>query len=319
MSRINVETTTTLEENFMFGSPPLLKGFAYNSCRSQESAFTHSNHESLISTAERVEGEDTTDMNTFKKRPTDLFQVRSSYPTQKYDDSNSQKQQKKNSSSQINGIANSNKILANNEDTKFVKRKDLRTLKSVLSKERFRQVVMKFGNSDEEGQEILESVHKTMKSVNTCHIKCLFCVKESQVYENFPVVDGTLFLSPVQLSKNCIKFQEHSPSRGRYMCFACINCMEGKPRSISCSGCGDLWNGSFFQIGTLYSYNILSAVPCCQKRVSCSKCAKPIIDVANGDLASIFFSHFSTKISCPHCKAEDYHFVKSLSYSLSPM
>jgi len=34
--------SSTLEENFVFGSPPLLNGFTYNTCRVQEGAITKS-------------------------------------------------------------------------------------------------------------------------------------------------------------------------------------------------------------------------------------------------------------------------------------
>ena len=46
MLNIKVQASS-VEENFVFGSPPLLNGFVYNSCRSQEGLLNSVNHESF--------------------------------------------------------------------------------------------------------------------------------------------------------------------------------------------------------------------------------------------------------------------------------
>jgi len=371
MNNMQVQTPT-LEENFVFGSPPLLNSFTYNTCRSQEgSAITSSTAQHQ----ERFLAEDplTSDSNMsycHQKFPSNNTnnnnnsrQQYSGFPlknggsmleslNQLYLNSNGgrsyqQHQQQTDNGRKILEQANFNKLQYhhqqqqhyhqqqqhqfnnnnnNNNNTNmknelvFKKRKDLRVLKAVLSTERFRKVTMMFGDGDEGGREIVESVHKAMRSSNTGAVSCLFCNNYSQVYENFPIVDGTLFLSPVKLSKTCIRFddQQQKSSNGlessttRHMCFICVSCLEGKPKKLECSSCIAPWNGSFFQVGTLYSYNILSAIPCCEWKVHCKNCTKPIIDWKNGDASTLFFSHFSTKAVCPHCNVDDYHYIKSL-------
>ena len=202
-------------------------------------------------------------------------------------------------------------------ETTFKKRKDLRVLKLALSNERFREVSLKFGDGDEGGREISESVHRTLRRANTSHVACLHCRTECQVYENFPIVDGTLFLTPVPRSPQCVRFMSNEPTTTttskaeRYLGFVCVSCMEG--RKVTCSGCNVAWNGSFFQVGTMYSYDILSATPCCARAVSCNKCARPVIDLSKGEAHNLFFSNFSAKTTCPHCGEEDFHFIKPLS------
>lgn len=339
MSNMQVhQSRTTLEENFVFGSPPLLNGFSYNSCRTQESANQDCNYyepgETGMSYCHHPSkyGNSRT---TYSGLPMKTGGANSSSMldslnqlylngNRPYHNENSRKileqaglkmQQQQNFNNN-NTMSNSPK----NVELVFKKRKDLRVLKSVLSTERFRKVTMMFGGGDEHGREIVESVHTSMRKSNTGSMCCLFCNTESQVYENFPIVDGTLFLSPVKLSQNCIRFVDDkvsdgpsaSPTPQRHMCFICVSCLEGKPNKLQCSSCYSPWNGSFFQVGTLYSYNILSAIPCCEARVKCKNCHKSIIDWNNGDATTLFFSHFSSSAVCPHCNVEDFHYVKPL-------
>ena len=339
MSKIQV-SSSTVEENFVFGSPPLLNGFTFNTCCSQEVAYK-SNHDCCtynIDCSQCCMSEENCNSDMFSGGAGKLngFNHAKYSSCNGYSRSYSNYQSIRNNeqmvdslnrislnSKRTNQIDNGIKILehvglkvqqlSNINEPVFKKRKDLRMLKSALSSERFREVAMKFGDGGDD-REILDSVHKTMKSSNLSRVTCLFCSGESQVYENFPVVDGTLFLSPLLLSRDCIHFVENtSDNHTRYMSYICVHCMEGKPKTLRCSGCTRPWNGSFFQIGTLYSYSILSAVPCCNRQVSCKQCTKSIIDVNSGEASVLYFSHFSKKTICPHCKAEDFHFVKSLS------
>lgn len=351
---LNVKVqSSTVEENFVFGSPPLLNGFAYNTCRSQEGLLKVNHHECFNYNLDRPLYYDSDDL---KLESSPIMKRKSCLQQQKFVALSSTRNQSNNLSlgnnyhnnsrnnnnnnnkieyvtenlNQINignalgcHVDNGIKILehaglkvqqrANNE-TVFKKRKDLRVLKLALSNERFRQVAMKFGDGDEGGKEISESVHKTLRNENSTQVTCLYCKIECQVYENFPIVDGSLFLTPVNRSNDCIKFAENSPEKAeRYMGFICVNCMEGKPKTLNCIHCKTPWKGSFFQIGTMYSYDILSATPCCEKQVSCKNCDQPVIDLSKGEASTLYFSYFSTKSTCPHCKTDDFHFVKPLS------
>lgn len=336
--------SSTVEEKFMFGSPPLLNGFTYNSCRSQEGVYNNDlcsyqtqadcTQGCVVSAkvSATEENSNATDNLSSTCAPNMNGDARANYgysrsfQTHKnvYRNAGNLVDNFNNLSvnSRTSHVDNGIKILeqagikfqhVQNEPV-FKKRKDLRVLKSVLSNERFREVVMKFGDGDEGGKEIIESVHKAMKKSALSSVSCLFCAGESLVYDNFPVVDGTLFLTPVRLSHRCINFSETTSVKSeQYMAYVCVKCMEGKTNILRCSSCAVPWNGSFFQIGTLYSYNILSSMPCCQQRVSCNKCHGSVIDLSNGEASNLFFSYFSKKASCPHCHTDDFHFVKSLA------
>jgi len=419
MLNIKVQSSSSVEETFVFGSPPLLNGFAYNTCRRQEGLLkakqqqqhqhqqqqhqhqqqhqqqqhdcfnnytSNCSHCYDLTTPTEVANKDTSpvvaavaavadSMNRkeFQTHHNNKFpQGGGGYGSGGYGRSYSNFQNARNAAGagggggqcrtiesvaenlnqlNMNGMSrgshvdNGIKILEQAgfkvqqiqkqqreaaatsppaAETVFKKRKDLRVLKSALSKERFREVAVKFGDGDEGGKEISESVQRSMRNANSTQISCLYCKTECQIYENFPIVDGTLFLTPVVRSPDCVKFIETAPSPpaanntaggqgGRYMGFVCVNCMEGRPKALHCSGCDTRWKGSLYQVGTMYSYDILSATPCCEKHVTCNSCEKPIIDLSKGEAATLFFSNFSTKSKCPHCEVDDFHFVKPLT------
>lgn len=45
----------------------------------------------------------------------------------------------------------------------------------------------------------------------------------------------------------------------------CVDCLEGVHK-IVCIKCKSRWDGSWHQLGTMYTYDILAASPCCQVR-----------------------------------------------------
>jgi len=321
--------SSTVEENFVFGSPPLLNGFSYNTCRAQEGAVKSSTGSQdcyLTRCGRDTEELEPNVMSYCQNKYQSSYGPNHRSPYSSYPMKNGGSVLDNLNQLYRNGrtchVDNGMKILEQagiklqkqNEPPVFKKRKDLRVLKSVLSNERFKKVTMMFGDGDEGGREIVESVHKAMRNSNLSSVNCLFCNTESQVYENFPIVDGTLFLSPVKLSKNCVHFydKQNGVTNERHMCFICVGCLEGKHNRLECASCLSPWKGSFFQVGTLYSYNILSAIPCCQMRVECKNCSKAIINFRNGEASTLYFSHFSSKTTCPYCHVEDFHYIKSL-------
>lgn len=40
------------------------------------------------------------------------------------------------------------------------------------------------------------------------------------------------------------------------------------------------WDGSALQVGTMYSYDIFAASPCCVKRLKCKTCHQIAVDAA---------------------------------------
>lgn len=48
-------------------------------------------------------------------------------------------------------------------------------------------------------------------------------------------------------------------------------CLEGAPgRAIRCRFCSQQWDGTSLVLGTMYSYDIFAAMPCCTERIKVS-------------------------------------------------
>lgn len=65
-------------------------------------------------------------------------------------------------------------------------------------------------------------------------------------------------------------------------------------------------NGFVYLIGFSF-VDLFAAFPCCQSRLSCSKCFQPIVSIKDG---LINFSNYSSEFECGHCGSKNHHFVK---------
>uniref|UniRef100_A0A4D5R8V5 Headcase protein n=1 Tax=Scolopendra viridis TaxID=118503 RepID=A0A4D5R8V5_SCOVI len=137
---------------------------------------------------------------------------------------------------------------------------------------------------------------------------CILCHNTMLIFDRYPLVDGTFFLSPRQHSKSCIPVK--LDGRQQYLNAVCMGCLEGWTSVLRCRYCHQQWNGSSLILGTMYSYDIFAATPCCADRLRCNNCHLPVI-LPEQRLA--FFSDYSHSLPCPHCNLIDFHFVKSLS------
>ena len=75
------------------------------------------------------------------------------------------------------------------------------------------------------------------------------------------------------------------------------------------------WSGSTLVIGTMYSYDVFAATPCCDARLHCKQCRQLVFDRHAGAAVSPplkYFSDYSRRVKCQRCSVEDFHFVKPL-------
>uniref|UniRef100_H2YMT2 Uncharacterized protein n=1 Tax=Ciona savignyi TaxID=51511 RepID=H2YMT2_CIOSA len=139
------------------------------------------------------------------------------------------------------------------------------------------------------GSDDLRNFILSSLSVAKCsQMNCVLCGVDLPVYDHFPLIDGTMFLSPEKnerSTKNCFKYLYCYVNCTRRLCFsfqikiegkyeyvhaACIRCLGGM-HNIVCRMCDVRWEGSHHQLGTLYMYDIFAANPCCQKRLCCKQ------------------------------------------------
>lgn len=67
--------------------------------------------------------------------------------------------------------------------------------------------------------------------------------------------------------------------RTQFLSAVCMTCLEGwgAGRRLRCLYCATPWDGSSLVIGTMYSYDIFAAMPCCTERLRVS-CEGPAAD-----------------------------------------
>ncbi|XP_066903442.1 headcase protein [Halyomorpha halys] len=151
----------------------------------------------------------------------------------------------------------------------------------------------------------------TLAGLGMSRTVCILCRAPMAVFDRYPLVDGTFFLSPRQHTKTCIEVKVEG--RTQYLSCVCMGCLEAwaPGRRLRCRFCSSAWDGSSLVLGTMYSYDIFAAMPCCTERLKCNNCAKPLL-LPHQRLN--FFSDYSHRVGCPHCGAHDWHFVKPLGY-----
>lgn len=195
--------------------------------------------------------------------------------------------------------------------TIFRKRNDLSAF-NVLPKHKQNSYHIKMEEDNVNGNDDVRSfVLSHFSSIRMTSLNCVLCKNEMYVFDRYPLVDGTLFLSPQAYDDQVLRVI--SEGRLQFINAVCVSCLEGGT-DIRCAACKRKWDGSALLLGTMYSYDIFAAMPCCQKRLTCKHCRRAVVDVASG---LQYFSEYSHMIPCPYCKAYDYHFIRPLSETFS--
>lgn len=161
--------------------------------------------------------------------------------------------------------------------------------------------------NDETRLFILSSLAQSQMS----RVACILCEEPMLVFDRYPLVDGSFFLSPKQHSAGCIEVKYEG--RPLYLTCVCMACLDGTStnRVINCRFCGEIWDGSNLVLGTMYSYDIFAAMPCCAERLKCNNCFKLLL---HPQQRLNFYSDYSHCVTCPYCATQDTHFVKPLSF-----
>lgn len=158
------------------------------------------------------------------------------------------------------------------------------------------------------GDETRSFVLSSLAFHRTSFVNCVLCSFRLMVYDQYPLLDGTFFLSPLKLNSSAliVESKDDTPS---YLTAVCLRCLVGSNR-VTCTYCHMPWNGNAHQIGTMYSYDLFAACPCCPASVQCNKCKHPLVEPKHLTLS---FSQLSSKHKCGNCNVSDFHFVKPIS------
>ncbi|XP_051909272.1 headcase protein homolog isoform X1 [Hippocampus zosterae] len=204
------------------------------------------------------------------------------------------------------------------QPVQFLRRLDLSELLTHIPRHKLNTYHVRMEDDAQAGQgeELRRFILSTLSASQRNVVNCALCHRALPVFEQFPLVDGTMFLSPARHDEIEYDVPCHLQGRLMHLYAICVDCLEGVHK-IVCIKCKSRWDGSWHQLGTMYTYDILAATPCCQvdcgesaARLNCKHCGKPVVDVRVG---MQYFSEYSNVQQCPHCGNLDYHFVKPFS------
>ncbi|XP_034383497.1 headcase protein homolog [Cyclopterus lumpus] len=200
---------------------------------------------------------------------------------------------------------------AHSHPVQFLRRLDLSELLTHVPRHKLNTYHVRMEDDAQAGQgeELRRFILSALSASQRNMVNCALCHRALPVFEQFPLVDGTLFLSPSRHDEIEYDVPCHLQGRLMHLYAICVDCLEGVHK-IVCIKCKSRWDGSWHQLGTMYTYDILAASPCCQARLNCKHCGKPVVDVRVG---MQYFSEYSNVQQCPHCGNLDYHFVKPFS------
>ncbi|XP_034756269.1 headcase protein homolog [Etheostoma cragini] len=200
---------------------------------------------------------------------------------------------------------------AHSHPVQFLRRLDLSELLTHVPRHKLNTYHVRMEDDAQAGQgeELRRFILSALSASQRNVVNCALCHRALPVFEQFPLVDGTLFLSPSRHDEIEYDVPCHLQGRLMHLYAICVDCLEGVHK-IVCIKCKSRWDGSWHQLGTMYTYDILAASPCCQARLNCKHCGKPVVDVRVG---MQYFSEYSNVQQCPHCGNLDYHFVKPFS------
>ncbi|OAD54567.1 Headcase protein [Eufriesea mexicana] len=106
----------------------------------------------------------------------------------------------------------------------------------------------------------------TLAALQWSRVSCVLCRAPMLVFDRYPLVDGTFFLSPRQHSSACAEVKVEG--RTQFLSAVCMSCLEGSGgQPVRCRCCTQTWDGSSLVLGTMYSYDIFAAMPCCTERL----------------------------------------------------
>ncbi|VDN81237.1 unnamed protein product [Brugia pahangi] len=141
----------------------------------------------------------------------------------------------------------------------FERRKDMQYVKEALPRARLNGFHIKMEDDcPQGGDDTRLSVLRALGTHNCRTVPCVLCERNLVVYDRYPLIDGTFFLSPVQHSKAAVNMKFETG----YLHAICITCMHTEWK---CPGCGNSgwFLGSALIVGTLYTYDVLSSTICC--------------------------------------------------------
>ncbi|CAI5439028.1 unnamed protein product [Caenorhabditis angaria] len=192
----------------------------------------------------------------------------------------------------------------------FHKRENYDNLLANIPKSKFNGIHIKMEDDcPQGGDDVRLCLLKSLGAHNLRNIPCVGCHDDLKVYDKYPLIDGTFYISTV--SQYGPKTEISLDGRRYFLQQLCAKCLWS---DWSCKKCGknDWFDGKSFILGTLYYFDILSAGRCCSP--TCDTCQSPIMvrdqmyqQLLNGNYATI-----NEPQSCSSCGSHKFHLIRDI-------
>jgi len=167
-------------------------------------------------------------------------------------------------------------------------------------------IMMEMGGQSFSIDDMRAYILRNLSQSKTNELTCVLCDNVMKIYQHFPLMAGTMFLSHHGESKVQLQGQKgKTRNKLNVLHGVCLECLQGSNRTVLCDFCGGAWKGDVFRLGTLYMFDIFASRPCCSKRIECKVCGARTIEEEPKS-----FSEASNSYPCPSCGLNDFHLAK---------
>jgi len=105
---------------------------------------------------------------------------------------------------------------------------------------------------------------------------CRRCADAWMVHRYLSLLAVVIILMVTMSNMLICCYTEHSLNYRTVLTTAMCRCMDGSSMSLHCRRCSAPWSGAMLLIGTMYSYDVFAATPCCDTRLQCKQCHQSV-------------------------------------------
>jgi hypothetical protein len=194
----------------------------------------------------------------------------------------------------------------------FGHREDLSSLYECLPAWKVNGIHVKLEDDCPQGNDDVRIfILRTLGAQNRRQVPCALCNRAITVYDRYPLLDGTFFVSPI--NQNNAGVSVRFESKPCFLLALCVHCMEAHT-VYQCAICGSCewapWTRMI--VGGLYTYDLLSCRACCQR--CCRHCgaALPL------NTAEHSYTAQCQSFMCSNCGVNDYHLLRDVRHEVKP-
>ncbi|PAV84051.1 hypothetical protein WR25_10202 [Diploscapter pachys] len=193
----------------------------------------------------------------------------------------------------------------------FHKRADYDYLLSIIPPAKFNGIHIKMEDDcPQGGDDVRLCLLKSLGARNLREVPCVMCHNHLPVYDKYPLIDGTFYLSPV--CQYGYQVEVLFDNKRFFLQQICVECLWSNWNCNICQRAG-WFLGQTYILGTLYTFDIVSSAKrCCSPRCSYCQMHLSISPLVVQQLMQGCYTLLNEKIACTACGSCNYHCIRHL-------